>query len=100
MIRGTTPTHTFDLPVNKDIVKDIRITYVQNDEIIIEKKLRDVTLYEGKVETTLSQADTLKFKAQRSAFVQLRVLTTKGQVFASNSEAIAVHETFNEEILS
>lgn len=29
MIRGTTPTHTFDLPVEEDKIKNVRITYVQ-----------------------------------------------------------------------
>lgn len=99
MIRGTTPTHTFDLPVSEANVKDIRITYVQNDEKIVEKRLNDVVLSEKKVETTLTQEETLKFKAQRSAFVQVRVLTDEDKVFASNSEAITIYDTYNEEIL-
>ena len=100
MIRGTTPTHTFDLPISKGNIKDIRITYVQNDEKIIEKKITDVILSEKKVAITLTQDESLKFKARRTAFVQIRILTDENKVFTSNSEGFFVYDTFNEEILS
>ena len=100
MIRGTTPTHTFDLPVEANNVKNIRITYIQRREKIVEKKMDAVTFENKKVKVTLTQKETLKFEAKHPALVQVRILTTDGRVLASDPEDIHVEETFNEEILS
>lgn len=100
MYRGTTPIHIFDLPVETDQIKNLRATYVQRKEKIVEKRLTDVNLIDKKAEVRLSQRETLKFDASVPAYVQIRILTTDNQVFTSEPEAIDVKETFNEEILS
>ena len=100
MYRGTTPIHIFDLPVDKDQIKNLRVTYIQRKEKIVEKRLADVELTDKKVEVRLSQRETFKFDAAFHAYVQIRILTTDNQVFTSEPETIDVKETFNEEILS
>jgi hypothetical protein len=40
--RGTTPTHTFTLPFERDYLKDLRISYYQNKDEILTKNLSDV----------------------------------------------------------
>jgi hypothetical protein len=37
VIRGTTPTHDFDLPYAKELINDIRITYGQGGKPILTK---------------------------------------------------------------
>ena len=37
MRRGSTPIHTFTLPVDTSIIDKLRITYVQKDEIVLIK---------------------------------------------------------------
>ena len=39
IIRGTTPYHSFILPYKVDEIKELYITYLQNEEIILEKSL-------------------------------------------------------------
>lgn len=98
MIRGTTPTQTFGLPVSGENVKNIRVTYSQDDEIVLEKKFDDVRFEGSKVIFELSQEETFKFKAG-IAEVQLRVLTDDNKLFGNEPITIYVIDSKNEEIL-
>ena len=39
IIRGTTPYHNFILPILVEDIKAIYVTYLQNDEVILDKKM-------------------------------------------------------------
>lgn len=39
IVRGTTPYHSFDLPLASDQIDTLYITYMQNDEVILDKQL-------------------------------------------------------------
>lgn len=41
IIRGTTPYHSFGLPVRADKVAQVWITYMQNGHIVLDKTLDD-----------------------------------------------------------
>jgi hypothetical protein len=111
--RGTTPYHSFVLPLSLDSISELYITYLQNDEVILDKSLSDdsVSLIEvesnlenasmeeilteeseekeTKVTVHLTQEDTLKFTfypaAEKNiAVIQIRVLTSDGEAYASN----------------
>lgn len=111
--RGTTPYHSFVLPLSLDSISELYITYLQNDEVILDKSLSDdsVSLVEvesnlenasmeeilteeskekeTKVTVHLTQEDTLKFTfypaAEKNiAVIQIRVLTSDGEAYASN----------------
>lgn len=41
IIRGTTPYHNFILPILAEDIKAIYVTYLQNNEIILDKSLLD-----------------------------------------------------------
>lgn len=109
IVRGTTPYHSFILPLLAEDISEIYITYLQNDEIILDKGSADVTidnivdllenasienlteeeLNSSQVTVHLSQEDTLKFTfypaaRKNIAVVQIRLLTTDGEAFASN----------------
>ena len=109
IVRGTTPYHSFILPLLAEDISEIYITYLQNDEVILDKSLTDVTidnvvdllenasmenlteeeLNSSQVTVHLSQEDTLKFTfypaaKKNIAVVQIRLLTTNGEAFASN----------------
>lgn len=109
IIRGTTPYHTFVLPMSSDSIDSIYVTYLQNGEVLFEKTNEDLTiqaledeLENASVESTdeemevssevvvhLTQEDTLKFvfypAAEKNiAVIQLRVLDTDGEAYASD----------------
>lgn len=108
IIRGTTPYHSFVLPLKTEDISEVYITYLQNNEIIIDKSISDTQIidieneYENastnepledfipscELTIHLAQEDTLKFHfypaAEKNiAVIQIRVLTTEGEAYAS-----------------
>lgn len=100
MRRGTTPTLTFIFPFEvSGAVKDLRITFVQNDETVLEKKIEDCTLDGEKVVLKLTQEDTLKFDENEIVKIQVKFVDYDGGVLASKPINKRCYEIFNEEIL-
>lgn len=99
MIRGTTPTHRFDLNISTTQIRDLRIYYAQDDQILVERTMADCELREKSVMTTLSQEETLKFVANKQVQVQIKVLTHEGTAMASSIKAITVGEILKDEVL-
>ena len=109
IIRGTTPYHNFILPVLVEDIDAIYVTYLQNEEIIIDKSnltdemeitnlsdLENASMEELSEEEQsscqltihLTQEDTLKFHfypaaKKNIAVIQIRILTTDGEAYAS-----------------
>ena len=106
--RGTTPYHSFVLPLKTEDILEVYITYLQNMEVILDKTISDITIadiddeYENasmnepledfvpscELTIHLTQEDTLKFHfypaAEKNiAVIQIRVLTTEGEAYAS-----------------
>lgn len=84
MFRGTTPTlifkYKFDLSALN--VEAIYITFTQNDQTILEKKLDEVDIKKSTISVNLSQEETLLFKANDIIFIQTR-LKIDGHAYAS-----------------
>lgn len=99
MIRGTTPTHIFRLPISTDTLKEIRITYEQYSKTVLEKTERDVNLNENEIRLKLTQQETLKFSPRITVKLQMKVLTTDNTVLASPVKELSVEEILNEEVL-
>ena len=111
IIRGTTPYHNFILPILVEDIKAIYVTYLQNNEVILDKTLVDgeddfvITnlqdlenasmeeLTEEERESCqltlhLTQEDTLAFHfypaaKKNIAVIQIRILTMDDEAFAS-----------------
>lgn len=109
IIRGTTPYHNFILPILAKDIKAVYVTYLQNEQVILDKGTDDVVitdlvdLYENasmeelteeeqnscQLTVHLSQEDTLKFNffpaaRKNIAVIQIRLLTTDDEAFASD----------------
>ena len=113
IIRGTTPYHSFILPYRVEEIKELYITYLQNEEIILEKSLTSegvnliniLTLYENahmedytteereEIETSsqltvhLSQEDTLAFHFYPAAKKNITIIQVR--VLTTDDEAYA-----------
>lgn len=111
IIRGTTPYHSFILPILAEDIKTVYITYLQNEEVILDKSNLNpedeiiitnlIDLENASVEMLseeernscqlslhLTQDDTLAFTfypaaKKNIAVIQVRVLTTNDEAFAS-----------------
>lgn len=107
IIRGTTPYHTFTIPLLAEEISTIYITYSQNGQIILDKGSEDIILTnlldlvddpedltdEEKLwcqaELHLSQEDTLKFKfypaaRKNIAVIQIRLRAIDDEAYASD----------------
>lgn len=92
MTRGTTPTHTFTLPddLTSATISTLYITYAQHGTTVLEKTLDDVTINDGVIICTLTQAETLAFEVLDKhcgcdkVGVQVRLKTSDGVAMASD----------------
>lgn len=105
IIRGTTPVHDFELPYPKELIKDLRITYGQNNRAVVTKSLKDCVVsaidnsINSKLSTQLTQEETLMFLPQKNVSIEMRVWMTDNNVIR-NEEAIELRvvDTINEEV--
>lgn len=114
MYRATTPTHKFCFgTINPNSFKEILITYVQNGNIVLEKKKQDLVITsketEEKEETIicyyaelkLSQEETKLFsiKNGNNIDIQIRAIDHIGNVAASNKMKVSLLDVLNDEVL-
>lgn len=62
MIRGTTPTLEFALPFEVDLIAEAYVTISQNQSVVIDKSLSELTCAGKTLTVKLSQEDTLKLQ--------------------------------------
>ena len=96
---GTTPTHTFTLPFEKELISDLRITYSQDRKKILTKYMRDVEMDGNDINVTLTQEDTFKFKEKKPVFVQLKIKVVDGQVFNSDLIVMRIEPALDNEVI-
>ena len=99
MIRGTTPTHIFNLPFDTALIADLRIIYAQSDKEVLVKKLEDCTLEGNSVNVILKEYETLLFSCSKDVQIQVRVLTHNGETLTSAIKIINVEKCLNNEVL-
>lgn len=86
MIRGTTPTLQFNLPIETSTIKavEVMVRYVDNNkEVTIVKTIEDCEFGDKTITTRLTQEETLQLPAPSNVEVQLRVLTVDDVALAS-----------------
>jgi hypothetical protein len=66
---GTTPTHTFTLPFEKEMLADLRISYLQNKKKILTKEMEDVEINGNDINLTLTQEETFLFESGKNVFI-------------------------------
>lgn len=99
MRRGSTPTHTFSLPVDTSIIAKQRITYAQQGQIVMVKTDDDITLAGNTIQVKLTQAETLAFCVNRAVEIQWEALTTSGDKLQSGIMSVGVDRCLNDEVL-
>lgn len=99
MVRGTTVKHIFNIPLEASDIKEVKVTYSQDDTIILSKKKDGCTITDNTVVVALSQEDTFKFDSSKHVKIQLRILTDKDHVFSSKIMTISVGACLDDEVL-
>lgn len=100
--RGTTPTIKINVKNDIDLgaITVIWIYITQNNHVVIDKKLDDVTFDNvNKVITLkLSQDDTLRLKVGDGLF-QIRLLMADGTALATKASNIGIEEVYKDGII-
>ena len=73
MIRGTTPTLTFQLPFACSQITALNIAFAQKNQIVLEKTLRDCSMDGRTITVRLSEEETLRFNSSQVVELQLRL---------------------------
>ena len=101
MRRGTTPTHTFELPpeLNGSLIAKAMVIYSQNDKEVFNKKTEDCDIGDNYIRVTLSQEDTFKFSCKKNVEIQLRIVTHDGKASTSDVIVRNVYKCLNDEVM-
>ena len=99
MRRGTTPTFTFTLPFDAELVKKAKVTIVQDAEKFVSISVYPDQFEGNEIKVTLSQEQTLQLSNKFPASVQLRVILERGEALASNIYRVFVEECLDDEVL-
>ena len=101
MIRGTTPTHTFNIPFEASDIEAARIIYAQNDKEIFTKTVADCSLNGNSISVKLTQEETFLFNCNYPVQIQLRVkLKDIDEIRATDIMLVPVGKCLEEEVLS
>lgn len=98
-MRGTTPTHTFTLPIPLEGFKVIRIVYAQNDKVIVRKDKEDCEIEGNKIVTRLTQRETLRFDDKEKVEIQIRFLTYDGEASKTEIKTTSATRCLDDEVL-
>lgn len=99
MRQGTTPTHTFEIPFEKALIKNAKVVYSQNEEIIFSKGMDECNIEDGKISVKLTQQDTFLFKPKTNVYIQLRILTQNDDALVSEEIVTSVARCLDDEVL-
>lgn len=99
MIRGTTPTHTFKIPLDTSRIESVRVIYSQNDVVKIVKTGDSCTIGPDTITVKLTQEETLSLDSCLIVKIQIRVLTTSGDALVSKVVRVTVDECLENEVI-
>lgn len=90
--RGTTPYHSFVLPIATDDIDQIYITYMQNGEVVVERSKEEIELIPVNIETQNSEViDTNKgdeFSSNDSEQEEEEIMYTQATVHLTQEETL------------
>lgn len=99
MIRGTTPVHRYKLPLDRLMIKELRVIYAQNSEPVLVKTLEAFAISDDWASVKLTQEESLLFDSGQLAEVQMRILTTGGEALASKIKRVSVGRLLEDEVM-
>lgn len=99
IIRGTTPKHTFTLPIDVASCDKLRAIYSQNENVIIKIDTDRFIKNGVEISCVLTQEETLKLDCTKLCDIQLRVLTTSGEALAGVVQKVVVGRCLDDEVL-
>lgn len=98
MKRFSTPDHTFYLPFSAADIKRLKLTYEQNEKVLLEKAETDMTPEENAWNITLTQEETGMF-SEGEATAQIHFLLNSGKAGHTEPYVLYVEDVQHAEVL-
>ena len=102
MIKGTTPTLQFNLPISTNSIKsaEIVLRYVDNlKSVTIERTMEECEVGTNSISAVLTQEETLALPAPSTVEVQLRIVTKDDTILATVPEKVTVKRLLKEDVI-
>lgn len=99
IIRGTTPTVTFGLPFEANMIATGFVTVQQMGVTVIEKPLESCECDGRTIAAKFTQEDTLKLEADCNAEIRIVVKTLGGERLESNPIYEKVYDTSKDGVI-
>lgn len=99
MRRYTTPTHRFTLQVAPELISKIRITYSQDDKIILKKETEQIAIEGNVAIVKLTQEETALFVANKEVEIQIAVRTFGEDALRSDIIRESVERVLDNEVI-
>jgi hypothetical protein len=100
VIRGTTPTHDFELPYPMDLVDDVRVVYGQKGKALFVKSINDCDVSEGKISVSLIQEETFLFAPEKNVNIEVRIKLTNGLIVRNEDPIVLkVIDSMSDEVI-
>lgn len=97
--RGTSPTNTFEVPVDLTGAVALKIYYSQLGRVVIEKSLPDITVTADRLVTQLTQQETLRLKSTELVDIQIRARMPSGVALESEIITTDVGRVLKDEVI-
>ena len=99
MRKGTTPSFVFELPIEVDTIKNAKVIFSFNNDVKLEKYLKQCAASGNKLTVKLTQEETFLFECNATVKIQLRVVTVNGDALASDVFSVFVHQCLDDEVI-
>lgn len=99
IVRGTTPTHNFNLTIDTSEIKTARVIYSQGNKVVFKKEHGDCKMEGKTVSVTLTQEDTFSLSHNEMAQIQIRILTNGGDCPDTPIYSVPVEKCLDDEVL-
>lgn len=97
-MRGTTPTHTFRVPIDLTSAVALKVYYKQGYEVLVEKEKQDLVVTPTTITVELTQEETLRF-ADGQIKMQIRARMPNGKAVKSKVKTTSADELLKNEVI-
>lgn len=99
MRQGTNWPHGFTLPFDTSSVKEVLVSYAQDDVEVFKKITEDCTMEGNHIGIEITQKESFKLSPRKNLQVQLRLLTVDGEPLITKIFTVPVEKALNKEVL-
>lgn len=101
VVRGSTPSHEFDIMYGRQYITDVWITYGQNNKEIFTKTLEDCEFENNIVRVQLTQEETYMFSPRYKLDIQIKIELFDDKVQISEEPiSLRVIDSLNKEVMN